>query len=167
MECSIKKACSVWNDDWDGMYIGKLSYRSGFKKCKTYTVSIKSGHLVKLEIASESGERLDIFLLKSKGLKSIKEKRPSKAKFWRSFSFESVKKYSISVGDHNSLHYSENAVVSGFQLLSEVVREKKINGGVNMRFFYPIHCNEKIYLEKTSTGYVGWTDTKCFEVKNV
>lgn len=165
METCIKEICRIQKDEWNGLYMGKLIYRKGLKNCGPYVSRIKEKHLVDISVLGNDGEILKILLLKPIGIIPSEEKLPENAKFWKIFSTSSVKEYSLSIGDHNSLHYRDLPVVSGFQLLSELSLNEEKFTDITMRFFYPIYANEKIYLERNKNVYSGWTSRKCFEVK--
>lgn len=156
----MQSLCQVWKPEWQGMVMAELAYLAGHEKSEgACDITIKEGRLIRLHaICPQSGASMTMILLPQKQGKAKKEQ---KGNFWRVFSVEAVRKFSRDLGDHNEIHQGEHPIVSGFQLLSSLQQDFSFVSG-RIRFYAPVRAEEPIYIEKTETGCIGYTEQRCF-----
>lgn len=159
----MRSLCQVWKPEWQGLVMAELAYLAGHRKSAgTCDITIKEGRLIRLRaVCPESGESMTMILLPQKLGEVKKEKN---GEYWRTFSSEAVRKFSQDLGDHNEIHQGEHPIVSGFQLLVSLQQDFSFLSG-RIRFYAPVKAGEAVYIEKTETGYIGYTEQRCFIVE--
>lgn len=85
MKDAVKAICRIWRPEWQGMLMGRLTYKKGNGENKAYEEIIRDGKLLRVAVRGrESGEFLELILSKPSAPKEG-EKRPDEAAFWKSF----------------------------------------------------------------------------------
>ena len=161
MKDAVKAICRIWRPEWQGMLMGRLTYKTGNGENKAYEEIIRDGKLLRVAVRGrKSGEFLELILSKPSAPKEG-EKRPDEAAFWKSFSADEVRAYSKALGDHNEIHYTEKPVVSGFQIFESVMEEYP-SDGMKISFHHPVFSGEEVYLMEKDQKIEGYTNQLCF-----
>ncbi len=161
----IHELCRLWEPCWQGMVMGKLTYRKGTEKSGGNFISKVSHHPVLSfsVLEKESHESINILLFPFK--EKEEEKEGGKGKVWRSFTTHEVREYSRRMGDHNEIHQSSHPIVSGFQLAEALGEDFPFSSYMKIRFQHPVYSGETIRLEVDGPIILGYTDNLCFKVE--
>lgn len=165
MKHLIEALCRLWDPAWQGMVMGKLTYKKGRGKGSGELISKVSHHpVLSISISDkESHEYMNILLFPFKEMEGEKGRGDGKA--WRSFTADEVREYSRRMGDHNEIHQSSHPVVSGFQLAEELGKDLPFSSCLKIRFHHPVYSGETICLKANGPVILGYTDDLCFKVE--
>lgn len=167
MHTIIEKLCTLWKPGWQGMVMGEMKYKKGNGNSRgRYEEAFSERRFVKVSVTDQdTGERISILLFPFSGNQG-ESPAPSEVRYWKTFTPEEVHAYSLSLGDHNEIHLTSHPVVSGFQLMEELMRLYPAES-VKLRFHHPLYSGEPLYLREEGTGIQGFTDVLCFTMERL
>lgn len=167
MHTIIERLCTLWKRSWQGMVMGEMKYKKGNGISRgVWDETISERRFVRLSVTDrDTGEMISILLFPFTG---SKEGSPvlGAGRYWKTFTPEEVHEYSLSLGDHNEIHLSSHPVVSGFQIMEELVRLYP-SESLRLRFHHPLYSDEPLYLKEDDSKIYGYTDVLCFTMERL
>lgn len=158
---------SAFSDSrYDGSLIARLHYErwENVYPSSQFTSRVRLNHLhyQKLRVEGWHENRMSGFMemtllfsaannLKAENKPVQESSLPENVVFWNSFSRKEVLEFSQRTGDKNSIHLEKQPVVQGLLLMQQLFFKLDEPRLLDLRFFSPVHSDEKIYLKKETS----------------
>lgn len=149
------------------MVMGEMKYKKGNgNSWGRYEETFSGIRFVKLSVTDQdTDERISILLFPFSGNQGGSP-APSEVRYWKTFTPEEVHTYSLGLGDHNEIHLSSHPIVSGFQLMEELVKLYPCER-LKLRFHHPVYSGEPLSLKEEGLKIYGFTNVLCLTMERL
>ncbi|MDD3395629.1 MAG: MaoC family dehydratase [Acidaminococcaceae bacterium] len=166
MQRFTRALCSLEGEQYQQSFIGQITY----EQKADYTVAAIAASTIELQMLKTTSKYQNILLTQyaknhrvlatmkvllfmkdgavAAGTKKVQPNGdlPQGASYWRQFSAETIRAFSVAVGDTNGIHLTEYPIVQGFLLAEEFYKWAAQPRWLQLKFVHPVYAEQEIYL---------------------